>query len=195
MRNVFWGLVLVTFGVLFLLDNLGVADFGDIIHNFWPLILIFWGVSVLIRRRDTTGGTVEVNVVGEASIANEIQQDLIHQSTVFGDFFSSVTSGNFMGGSVSTVFGDCDLDLSKATFAEGEHILRIHGVFGNTTVVLPKDCAASIQSSTVLGSIVSLGQRRDGFSPSVLSLTTDYINAPRRLKITVSRVFGDVRVS
>lgn len=196
MRNVFWGVVLVTIGFLFLLDNLGIADFGSMVHDFWPLILIVWGISVLMRRREQEPREASVHVTVEDTppAGNEIRQDMIHQSTVAGNFYSSIISGDFMGGSVSVVFGDCDLDLSKTVFAEGEHVLRLHGVFGNTTLILPRDCAASIQTSTVLGNVSALGQRRDGFTPSLQVMTPDYINAGRRLKITANRVFGDIRV-
>ena len=34
MRNLFWGFILVMFGVLLLLDNIGIADFGEMIHDY-----------------------------------------------------------------------------------------------------------------------------------------------------------------
>jgi len=46
--RVFWGLVLIAFGVLFLLDQLGRTDFGDIIGTYWPVILILIGISIFI---------------------------------------------------------------------------------------------------------------------------------------------------
>ena len=42
-------LILITLGVLFLLDNLGVADFGTIISTYWPLILILIGIRIFFR--------------------------------------------------------------------------------------------------------------------------------------------------
>ena len=45
-ESLFWGLVLLLVGVLFLLDNLGVdIDVWDFIGNFWPLILIAIGAK------------------------------------------------------------------------------------------------------------------------------------------------------
>src|SRR5436190_19902953 len=101
-RNLFVGVVLITFGVLFLLDNLGVAEMGDVIHDFWPLILILWGLSIVMRGRTKTSG-------GRAITAQPVESDLLQQSSVVGAMFVSVTSQNFKGGSVSTVFGDCDI--------------------------------------------------------------------------------------
>src|SRR5437870_669625 len=136
-RNLFVGVVLITFGVLFLLDNLGIADMGDVIHNFWPLILTLWGLSIVMRGRSKAS-------VREASVPRSVESELLHESNVFGDMFVSVTSQNFKGGSISTVFGDCDVDLSHSVIADGEHELKVHGVFGDTSIILSKDAAVSI---------------------------------------------------
>ena len=203
MRNLFWGIILVSFGTLFLLDNLGVADFGDVMHDFWPLILIIWGASILLRKKEIVPPASPTQTIPPFSppppptsgSSGTYENELLHQSNVFGNIHVSVSSINFKGGSVSTVFGDCTIDLSKAEFAAGEHILRIHGVFGDSTVIIPKEAAVMVEASTTFGDIAGLGQARQGFSPSLMASTPNYATAEKRLKITVNRVFGDVRVS
>ena len=49
------GIVLVALGFLFLIDNLFMLDVGYV-WNFWPLILIAFGVSKLTRGRGRGGG-------------------------------------------------------------------------------------------------------------------------------------------
>ncbi|MBM3294179.1 MAG: hypothetical protein FJY82_06590 [Candidatus Aminicenantes bacterium] len=44
----FWGLVLIAVGVLFLFDQLGTLDFGDIIGTYWPVVLILIGLSMFL---------------------------------------------------------------------------------------------------------------------------------------------------
>ncbi|UCH95609.1 MAG: hypothetical protein JSV88_01850 [Candidatus Aminicenantes bacterium] len=45
-ESLFWGLVLLIVGVLFLLGNFGVdIDFWDILDDFWPMILIAIGLK------------------------------------------------------------------------------------------------------------------------------------------------------
>ena len=45
-ESLFWGLVLLIVGVLFLVDNLGVdIDIWDIFADFWPLILVAFGIK------------------------------------------------------------------------------------------------------------------------------------------------------
>lgn len=50
----FWGGLLVLLGVLFLLDNLDIFDV-DVWNLFWPLLLIVWGVSLLLRVAGSGG--------------------------------------------------------------------------------------------------------------------------------------------
>jgi len=45
------GLALIIVGVLFLFDNAGALDIGDVFSTFWPLLLIGWGTWMLVRER------------------------------------------------------------------------------------------------------------------------------------------------
>jgi hypothetical protein len=56
--RVFWGLVLILFGVLFLLDQMGQLDFGEFIGRWWPLILVAVGLWQLVSSqfRELAGG-------------------------------------------------------------------------------------------------------------------------------------------
>ncbi|MFZ2054055.1 MAG: DUF5668 domain-containing protein [Candidatus Aminicenantales bacterium] len=56
--RIFWGLILILLGVLFLFDRMGRLDFGDLISRWWPLILIAAGLWHLIANqfRDIIGG-------------------------------------------------------------------------------------------------------------------------------------------
>ncbi|MEI8201983.1 MAG: DUF5668 domain-containing protein [Bacteroidota bacterium] len=47
-RKIFWGILLVLIGILWMLKNTGMIYFSwHALLNLWPLILIFWGISVL----------------------------------------------------------------------------------------------------------------------------------------------------
>jgi LiaF transmembrane domain len=41
-----WGIILIAFGVLFLLDQFNI-DIWDAVWRFWPVILIIWGADKL----------------------------------------------------------------------------------------------------------------------------------------------------
>ncbi|MBU2649934.1 MAG: hypothetical protein KKA81_03290 [Bacteroidetes bacterium] len=47
-KNVFWGVILVILGILFILKNMEVIYFRwRDIWSLWPLLLILWGISIL----------------------------------------------------------------------------------------------------------------------------------------------------
>jgi predicted membrane protein len=56
--RIFWGLILIVVGVLFLLDRLGKYEFGYLISHYWPVIFIIIGLSIWINSgfRDFVGG-------------------------------------------------------------------------------------------------------------------------------------------
>lgn len=46
--NLFWGIILITLGALFILKNLDLIFFNwSAIFKLWPLLLVLWGISVL----------------------------------------------------------------------------------------------------------------------------------------------------
>jgi hypothetical protein len=47
-KHLFWAIILISIGVLFLLGNFGIIQFNWFsFWRLWPLILIFWGIAVL----------------------------------------------------------------------------------------------------------------------------------------------------
>ncbi len=64
-RHVFWAFILIAIGILFMLNNFGVLEFGiRTLFNLWPLILILWGISILpIRDGIKIGALVAVLAV------------------------------------------------------------------------------------------------------------------------------------
>lgn len=191
MRNLFWGLVLITLGVLFLLDNMEIATFGFLIRTYWPVIFILWGIHVLLRKKNQTH--IEITTEQQESVP-----DLIHRSNIFGDESFSVNSQNFKGGSISNVFGDIDLDLSKAIIADGEHVLRLHSVFGNIIVQAPKDCGIAVTASALFGDLKVFNEKAGGIFREITFTSPEYrtplADGAKKIKIHVSQIFGDLRI-
>ena len=50
------GIIVTAVGVLFLLDRMNVADFGDIMRTYWPCVLIVIGIPQLFRREKVWSG-------------------------------------------------------------------------------------------------------------------------------------------
>ncbi|MCU1350394.1 MAG: transrane protein [Acidobacteria bacterium] len=47
----FWGLILIGAGTLFLLDRLRIGDIHNGIHHYWPMFLVAMGASRIVNRR------------------------------------------------------------------------------------------------------------------------------------------------
>lgn len=47
----FLGVLLVSLGVLFLLDNLGLIEVRNLVRTYWPLVLVVWGGGSLLFGR------------------------------------------------------------------------------------------------------------------------------------------------
>ncbi len=62
--RIFWGLMLIVIGGLFLLDTLHKADAGHILHVYWPIILIVIGLWILFSSglRNTLSPLILVSV-------------------------------------------------------------------------------------------------------------------------------------
>ncbi len=194
MRNLVWGALLLLLGVLLLLDNLGIADVGQILHDFWPLLLIIWGVSIIVRRRAPAVAKVAAGGVPAPEAGMPSAGDHLHQSSVVGDIRLHIVSQNFKGGSVSTLFGDAFLDLSGAAFAEGTHELRIHSVFGNTRILLPPGAPVLVAGHLFMGNLTAFGQRRGGVASDLRLESPSYAGSSGRLTITLSKTFGNAHV-
>jgi hypothetical protein len=47
-KHLFWAIILISIGLLFLLGNFGIINFNWFsFWRLWPLILIFWGIAIL----------------------------------------------------------------------------------------------------------------------------------------------------
>jgi hypothetical protein len=47
-KHLFWGLILIAIGMLFILNNLSIIHFSWFsFWRLWPLILLFWGITIL----------------------------------------------------------------------------------------------------------------------------------------------------
>ena len=195
--GIWWGVILIVIGGLLLLDNMYVVDFGEILHTYWPVLLIIWGLTMLGRRSvsHSTHTSSSMRVDGATATACPSSgENRLSVSTVFGDYTVAVHSKSYVGGAVSTTFGNTDIDLLNAQLPDGDHSLVLDGVFGSATLHLPKDMAFAVYASTTFGGIRVGDQRKEGMSSSLDYTSPDFQTAKARLRISASRVFGDVTV-
>jgi len=55
--RIFWGILLIVMGVLFLLHQMDRLDFGDLVGRYWPVIFILIGISILLSNNFKNAGS------------------------------------------------------------------------------------------------------------------------------------------
>jgi hypothetical protein len=195
-RGKWLGISLIIIGIIFLLDSTGTFDIGDLIRTYWPLLLVLWGFAILtrpgFRRRGAAPGPRAAGTVAGAGSTDPAES--LQSSNVFGDVDIRVTSPSFRGGSATTVFGDIMVDCHQGGLADGEHRLTVSGVFGDSRVIVPPGVALDITAHALVGDTSVLDQKRGGISAAVRYTTPGFDSAPKRLRVSVSQVFGDIDV-
>ncbi len=194
-RSYVGALILITLGVLFLLGNLGVANIGDIISTYWPVILILIGVRIFFRYGRGTDHVHDAHdpiMMGESS--QQSSASAVNSSGVFGDLDLKINAKDFRGGRISNTFGDMNVDLSEIELAEGEQLLKLDGVFGDLHVLVPKTIEIFVTTHSVFGDVRVLGNIKSGFGQEISYSSPNYSTATKRLRIVSNQVFGDVKI-
>ncbi len=201
--NLIWGLIFIAAGIVFLLHNYGYIDAWEVVRTYWPLILVAIGLKILWDVKQSASAKVigepskqdwDRTKSGQAGYRSTTAADFLSESNIMGDVKVTVESENFKGGSVNTVFGDTKLDLSKIIVAEGEHTLRISGVFGDVKIETPQNLPIRVSGNTLAGDIVIREYKKSGIGQSLSYQSQDYETAQKKLDISISQVFGDVKI-
>jgi hypothetical protein len=177
-----WGVLLLTVGVLLLLDRAGALDAARVLGRGWPVLLIVAGLVRALRRpRDVPGGAILAGVgglllawttgvpidlgllvalglvAGGAALLLRRPRPPATFGTdptvvVLGDRQVRAPAGPLETQRVVTVFGDTDLDLTEATL-EGEATLGCTTVFGDLDIEVPAHWRVEVHGPTVLGDV------------------------------------------
>lgn len=73
------GVFILSIGVIALLSNFGVIDYslGELIRNFWPLLIVYWGLQLLAKPGNIVQRIIGLLVafIGVVLIANRIEYE------------------------------------------------------------------------------------------------------------------------
>jgi predicted membrane protein len=171
-RSLGGGALLVVTGAVLQLWRLEVI--GDL-SLLWPALLLTLGVWLI------TGRAIRVGSWRHG--ATVIEGEGFETVTVFGDRRTRVRPGPFSGGSVVTVFGDADVDLTPASLVGTAEIDGLT-VFGDVDLLVPPGWQVTSAGLTIFGDvdIAPPWPGSDGGEP-----------APE-LRLDLVTVFGDVTV-
>lgn len=144
------GLIFILIGILFLLTTHNVIEWSSI-WKFWPLILIFIGLSMIFKGRRSNWKMTNDSTVGN---------DFIHSNAVFGGAEHTITSQNFKGGEAMALFGGVDLDLRGAKISEDGCKINVTALFGSVEIIVPDDWNVIITGTPIFGGIESKSRRK-----------------------------------
>ena len=136
------GVILLVVGGIFYMKNvLNVIDF-NIWTVFWPAMLIFAGLMIIFRHQFDRSPEKKTQLDGD---------NIIDEVAVFGGGDRVVTSQQFQGGKVTTIFGGLNYDMLKAKMAPGENAIDVFCVFGGMKLVIPEGWTVKIRVMSLFG--------------------------------------------
>ncbi len=117
----------------------------------------------------------------------------IHQQRFMGEI---ELAGPMVAGPmrVETFLGEIRLDLSQATFPEGETPIHVSTGIGQVRVLLPAAIPASVRAASLLGATEALGRSSGSVLADVRSETDDFAGATRRIRLDAQAMIGEVAV-
>jgi len=223
-RSLAGAFVLIVVGVVCLLGTMGVLSRIRMWHlfaNYWPVLLIFWGVIKLIEHQRAQREGTRASGIGAGGIF------LVVMIVVFGLIANQLDHVNWSGlhdnfnfgddhGDFSTIFGQTYNfnDHLEQNFPAGASLkiidtrgaVSVHASDDNKiTVVVRKRVGAENQNDadryndqtkpaiTVIGGLVTLDARAEAAGDHPVESDLD-VSLPRKVGVTISSRRGDVNV-
>ncbi|MDD2571551.1 MAG: DUF5668 domain-containing protein [Bacteroidales bacterium] len=158
-----WEMLLIVIGVLSLVNNrsavpgviliaLGLYFMGlhyweipyYLKRAFWPALLLIFGIYLIISPPRYLRHWHKPQ-------KGEDSRDFIDEVSVFSGGDRIITSQNFKGGRIVSVFGGSKINLMNARLAEGEQILDTLSVFGGSNIIVPASWTVKLEVTSIFG--------------------------------------------
>jgi predicted membrane protein len=140
------GTILILIGGAFIIPRIFDVSF-NVMHLFWPVILIGIGVLILTKRLPRRPWQSRLHQVDKQDLGD----GYIHEENIFSGGKQRVMHQVFRGGHINCVFGGSEVDLTQATLAEGVSELEINTIFGGVTLIVPADWRIQLKMTSIMG--------------------------------------------
>lgn len=179
------GFILITVGLVFWIPeifNLSVRA-GEFI---WPLAIIAVGIFLLLNYKENKFGSRfwEKKITDHQNANNPENtgeqtgfsgEDYIDNVAIFSGGERIVTSKNFKGGKLTSIFGGSEIRMHNAKLAPGNHVLDVFFMFGGSEMVVPADWTINVDVLSIFGGftdkrIVRKSEEKMEGTPSVLTI-------------------------
>lgn len=155
------GAILFIVGLVLLSATLDFINWGSI-FKFWPLIILYVGVSMLLKSQGKPGLSF--------SGITDTDDDYVQASAIFGGIEKAVISENFKGANIMSLFGGVELDLRKAKAIETGCTINVTTLFGGTEIMVPEDWNVIITGTPIFG---GLEDKSKGGEKSAVNVTVN----------------------
>ncbi|MTI30471.1 LiaF transmembrane domain-containing protein [Xanthovirga aplysinae] len=149
------GLILMTIGGFFIIADVLSDEFRwfwyDFRKLFWPVLLILIGLLILRRKGKAPLFRDQNWSEGDPTKGVGGYSDHLNINAVLSGGDIRVTSKNFKGGKITTIFGGGTIDLSAAELAEGTQEIDLFVLFGGNNFIVPSDWNVRIEVTSIFG--------------------------------------------
>jgi len=150
-----WGFIMLGWGILLVLSNLGIGHFR--FESIWPIAVIGIGIAMIYQAVGSRGAGDDGNrpqwmdYINPWSRSGSEDTDLNHVA-IFGGFNKRVTTQNFRGGKLISFCGGYQIDLRKADILPGETaVIEAVAVMGGGEIKVPENWLVSMDGIGIFG--------------------------------------------
>lgn len=161
-KNIFWGIVLIAIGVMFILKNLDIINFNwFMLFQLWPLILVFWGISLIPVKDYVKFILMLLSLSIGIWLVNYYKSDIF-----FGWHINKDDKKNWTEQRMSETY---DSTITKAT-------LRLDAVAGNYNINSTTDKLIDFESKGNIGDYKLLVSNEDSTKVVKIGLESNVVN-------------------
>lgn len=202
-RNFFWGLFIILFSGLLILDRLGLFVFQFIeVWKLWPVFLIYFGISMLFRKNkmsvhfktDFPLGTSEGS--GEETTTSSTETSSLKRikGISLGDVKFKKQNWAVEPIDLYNMAGDYFIDFSKGFIPEKETPVKVRGWVGDVKMLVPEGVPVMVSATVNVGDVRVFDYSPDQIRHAVTYKSENYDEAVRKLNITVELKIGSIRI-
>ena len=151
-KNSLIGYIFLAAGLYGILKRTVPFFFDLSLSDLWPLIFLVIGLYLILKRNGNKKkyfSKYPFIEPDEQISTNGL--DIVDINCVFNSCKRIVTTKNFKGGVITSIFGGVKLDLTNAELAPGENILEVTTLFGGCNIRVPANWKIQVNVSSVFG--------------------------------------------
>ncbi len=171
-KDSFAGYLFLGLGAFFLLSRHYHFHAGRILADYWPVILIAFGLYIIWKRDKRIEPKAQNKFSDEAEYEeiyeedrqshshSRIDDDYIDDTSIMSSGKKFYESDNFRGGKIISILGSNSIDLLDCKLAPGRQFLETISVLGATNIYVPRDWKVVINVVSIFGGFEDL-RRKD----------------------------------